>query len=321
MAVEKHLDRAIRLARENRGLQQFGQLKDGKVHNGSTACTHTVCQFLYLYWHDEIITLNRVNRLAGMKPNVMSGKMARGMRPDEVRTFFRNADIPMVLRSNRPFKDLLAASKRGPLFYAIRYGTAPRRPGLMDLGNGFARPMKRGATQKGDGDMRHAVVMLGFREVVRANGSIRRDVFRKDPNHGSSVRPERPPYDVITGRQARAEYEAYRDVLGNALSAAWTRKDAKEPPFKAKLMVPKPGQLKGFAAAAAAAPLDPDDDFDPNDAFVSLPGDNDPDDDGDLDDEQDDDPMDLGDFVDDDLTDDPVPGGKNNNQATGVASP
>ena len=65
-------------------------------------------------------------------------------------------------------------------------------------------------------------------------------------------------------------------------------------------MVPTLGQLKGFAGAAAAAPLDPDDDFDPNDAFISLPGDNDPDDDGDLDDEQDDDPIDLQDFVDDD---------------------
>ena len=176
----------------------------------------------------------------------MAGKMARGMRPDEIRTFFRNADIPMVLRSNRPFKDLLAASKRGPVFYAIRYGTAPRRPGMMDLGNGFARPMKRGATQKGDGDMRHAVVMFGFREVVRADGSIRRDVFRKDPDHGSSVRPERPPYDVITGRQARAEYEAYRDVLGNTLSAAWTRKNAPEPPFKAKVMVPSPRAAQGL---------------------------------------------------------------------------
>jgi hypothetical protein len=45
-------------------------------------------------------------------------------------------------------------------------------------------------------------------------------IYRKDPNHGSSARPERPPYDIILRQQARREYRDYKDKLGMTLYAA-----------------------------------------------------------------------------------------------------
>ena len=231
MTEKPRLDRLIELAKQHRELQQFGQRRDGKVHNGMTACTHTVCQFLFLYWKNDLISLNKVNTLAGMDDNVRNADgEPRGMVPDEVQRFFRKTGIPMVLKFNRPFGQILAASDRGPVMYAMRYGSAPRRSDLPDLGFGFARPKRRGATQSGANKMRHAVMLLGYLDRMDADGKLNhRDVFRKDPNHGSGARPERPPFDIILGRQARREYEDYRDRLGNALYAAVPSRHAIDP--------------------------------------------------------------------------------------------
>lgn len=229
------LDRLLALAEANWQLQQFGQSNDNEVHDGRTACTHTICQFLSLAWNGTIPTLNEVNRRAGMKPNVRNAmNMERGMVQSELATFLKNSKIPMKVVRGLPFKGLLEASKNGPVFYGMRYGSAPPA----------APSHKNGTTQKGGkhvADMRHAVVMLGFREFPAVgNKPARVEVYRKDPNHGSAKRPEKPPYDTISSRQARIEYEAYHAVLGNALYAAI--------PTRAMQVI------GSFKAAAPAAP-------------------------------------------------------------------
>ncbi|HET9456087.1 MAG TPA: hypothetical protein VFO78_02005, partial [Candidatus Limnocylindrales bacterium] len=74
MSEKPRLDRLRALAEANLKLQQFGQSNDDEVHDGRTACTHVVCQFLSLAWNGTIPTLNEVNRMAGMPKNARSAE-------------------------------------------------------------------------------------------------------------------------------------------------------------------------------------------------------------------------------------------------------
>jgi len=216
MSDKPIVDRLRVLAETHPRLQQFGQNNDDLVHNGSTACTHTVCQFLSLAWNGTIPTLNEVNRLAGMPDNAVNEatRRPRGMRPGEFQTFLTNARIPMKIVRGLPFTKVLDASNAGPVMYGMRYGSAPVR----------SRSHPNGATQKGGpgiANIRHAVVMLGFLAFADRNSPVvRMEVYRKEPNHGSPNRPERPPYDTISSRQARIEYEDYHNKLKEPLYAA-----------------------------------------------------------------------------------------------------
>ena len=51
----------------------------------------------------------------------------RGMVQSELETFLKNAKIPMKVVRGLAFKALLEASKNGPVFYGMRYGSAPRQ--------------------------------------------------------------------------------------------------------------------------------------------------------------------------------------------------
>jgi hypothetical protein len=214
MSEKPRLDRLRALAESNPRLQQHGQGEDNEVHDGTTACTHAICQFLSLAWNGDVPTLNEVNRMAGMDPNARGDdNKPRGMRPGELETFLNKAKIPMALRHGLTFADLLKASDDGPVFYAMRYGSAPKRTKMHP--NGTTQTGKRVP------DTRHAVVMLGHLTFPGAGGGpTRTEVYRKDPNHGSKNRPELPPYDTISDRQARIEYEDYKKKLKLMLSAA-----------------------------------------------------------------------------------------------------
>jgi hypothetical protein len=212
MSDKPILDRLRHLAEIHRELQQFGQPDDDLVHAGKTACTHTICQFLSLAWNGTVPTLNEVNRIAGMPNNAVDalGK-PRGMRPSEFQTFLTKAKIPMQVVRGLPFPKMFAASDNGPVMYGMRYGSAPVRTKMHP----------NGATQKDVPNIRHAVVLLGFLSSPGAGGGPERiDAFRKEPNHGSPNRPERPPYDTISAHQVHVEYEDYRKRLGEPLYAA-----------------------------------------------------------------------------------------------------
>jgi hypothetical protein len=225
MSEKPRLDHIRALAEKHPEMQQFGQANDNQVHDGKTACTHTICQFLALLWNGDRLTLNDVNHLAGMPSNATArdGK-PRGMRPEELARFFAATKIPMHIKFDIPFAGLLTRSDRGPVFYGMRYGSAPTMEihGAAKGPFGFARPPGHaGATQKGIPDIRHAVLLLGFLERRGPDGKlIAVDVFRKEPNHGSPARPEKPPYDRIFAHQAQREYNDYRDRLGMRLYAA-----------------------------------------------------------------------------------------------------
>src|SRR5262249_15846939 len=146
-------------------------------------------------WNGTIPTLNEVNKLAGMPSNAVNEDGdPRGMRPTEFQTFLTKTKIPMQIFRGLPFPKMFAAADSGPVMYGMRYGSAPVK----------TKAHPNGATQKGAkvADIRHAVVLLGSLSTPAAGGRPARvDAFRKEPNHGSGNRPEKPPYDTITAHQ------------------------------------------------------------------------------------------------------------------------
>jgi hypothetical protein len=236
--AKKALTRAITVAEANPWCQQFGQANDDAVWNGQTGCTHAMCQFLALLWFGQHLTLDQVNHLAGMpyRPTtvkVINGKkvlVPRGMNNLELQRFFNATGLPYVVRFGLPFETVLTYSNRAPVFYGDRYGSEPTQKGFVYHG-AHARPpyaTLNGATQL-TGSLingRHAVLLLGYRSVISdATGRIASyRAWRKDPNHGSSARPEKPPYDLIKTTEAKAEYLAYRGISkGRTYAALPTR--------------------------------------------------------------------------------------------------
>jgi hypothetical protein len=69
---------------------------------------------------------------------------------------------------------------------------------------------------------RHAVVILGYRSVISdSTGKIAYyRAWRKDPNHGSPVRRERPPFDLIRTTEAKQEYLDYTKVSNSRVYCA-----------------------------------------------------------------------------------------------------
>lgn len=224
MSSKPRLDKVVRLAKAHPELQQFGQSADDWVWGGATACTHTIMQFLALLWTGHHYTLNQVNALAGMPHNAKSPSGGtRGMNPTEMARFFKNAHIPMVVKFDLTFEQLMSYSNRAPVFYGMRYGSAPEKRGYRYQG-AVAQPpfaIEGGKTQLvGFEDGRHAVLLLGYLPVMAGGKVVRYEAYRKEPNHGSPARPERPPYDRITTSQAKKEYLDYKNMLGNRLYAA-----------------------------------------------------------------------------------------------------
>lgn len=219
------LSKAMSRMQARLDFQQFGQANDDRVWNGATACTHTIVQSLYYIWFGKIITLNGVNSAAGMPANARNSKgQPRGMNNTELARAFQTLKLPYVVKFGLTFEQIMSYSNRAPVMYAMRYGSAPSQRGFVYKGVTAKAPFarKHGRTQlTGFNDGRHAVLLLGYRQVKDlATGRKFFVAYRKEPNHHSSSRPERPPYDEITTVQAKREYLDYRDKLGNTLYCA-----------------------------------------------------------------------------------------------------
>jgi hypothetical protein len=224
------LSKAIAVAQKHR-LVQFGQASDDAAWDGRTACTHVVCQLLALVWKDRLLTINQVNQLAGMPyragvrlPN--GSTRPRGMNNLEFQRFCDRLGLPYEVRFGLSYETVLRWSNRAPVFYGMRYENAPRQKGYHYQGRVAQPPyaIENGATQLGSNVGRHAVLLLGYRSVLGANGTpVGYRQWRCEPNHGSSARPERPPYDIITTQQGKAEYLQYATVSPRVYCALPTR--------------------------------------------------------------------------------------------------
>ncbi len=216
--IESAIDRKVRLFLEaNTALQQFGQSADEAVFDGSTACTHTCWQLIAKLWTGRRLTLNQINTLAGMPYRATANGAPRGMRISESLTVIRKLGLPYVFKRDLTMLQIGVYARRGPVLYGNRYGSEPDwrgKRGADGIPNGYAR--KNGRTQfAGAENIRHAVLFLLSRQVTDSAGRVlRTEVLRRDPNHGSPARPERPPYDIITYAQAAREYADITKVGG-----------------------------------------------------------------------------------------------------------
>jgi hypothetical protein len=224
------LSRAVKVANDNPWLQQFGQSNDDAAFNGSTACTHVVCQYLALLWKGKRYTINEVNNLAGMPyraTKLVNGfRVPRGMNNLEFQRFCDRVGLPYVVRFGLSFETVLTYSNKAPVFYGNRYGSEPRKKGARYNGVTAKPPFAdlHGATQL-TGSLingRHAVVILGYRSIISdiSGKVVAYRAWRKDPNHGSPSRPERPPFDLIKTTQAKQEYLDYTDVSSSRVYCA-----------------------------------------------------------------------------------------------------
>lgn len=222
------------LAQRYPWLQQFGQGNDARSFYGRTGCGFTVLQTLALGWRNRTYTHNQIAALVGY-PTPAQLVTQTGLNWAQVEAFIKKADLPYVivprLSSAREWtygEVMRRANLYGPVAFGLRYGDQPEWYGKTYLGvkadgkpNGYASPKGHaGKTQlTGFEDGSHLDLLLGYHVIRNVDGSVNRRVCHvKDPNHGSPIRPERPPYDDVTDTQFKRMYEGYH-ALGRRLYA------------------------------------------------------------------------------------------------------
>jgi len=223
MSRPARLEKA-RQRRINNPYQQFGQPHDAFTANGATGCTHTVLQFLAALWLERWVTHDELSKMVGY-PNqskVAPGKR-RGLRPSEVQCFCDEIGLPYRVVTDVTYEDVLRFTARGPVGFGHSYSRWPEWRGFRYRGvkadghpNGFATPdRKAGRTQligfdppnaRGKGGDAHFGLVLGVNTETST-------VFAWEPNHGSSARPERPPYDCMTVVQFKGVFNSYATIL------------------------------------------------------------------------------------------------------------
>jgi hypothetical protein len=198
--------------------QQFGQANDVYTANGATGCTHSGLQFLAYLWLRKWYTHDQISRLVGY-PNQspIASNHRRGLRPTEVQRFCTKVGLPYKVTIGLSASAVLTASAKGPVGIGVSYSYWPewqnyRYRGVTADGhpNGFASPHRHaGRTQ-----------LVGFAPPLDAHFGVLLgyDVgagfaYAWEPNHGSTARPERPPYDFMDRGQFIAVYRSYTTVL------------------------------------------------------------------------------------------------------------
>jgi hypothetical protein len=204
----------------NPNLQQFGQADDETTFNGATGCTHTILQVLIKAATGRYYTHDQISAIAGY-PSASQNPGMRGLysggSDDEAGRVIRHFGLPYQIVFGWSWSAIVStANARGPVMYGIRYGYWPEWKGYHYHGeiadgypNGFAA--LHGKTQLyGFESGYHAVLKLG---------SVGTTSYDKEPNHGSTARPEKPGYDRLTIDQGRRAYVAYSSTGRSPL--AW----------------------------------------------------------------------------------------------------
>jgi len=223
MAISPLLARLL-AARTARPYQQFGQASDAYTANGATGCTHTCAQFVAELYTGRWWTHDEISRKIGY-PNMSVTSPRRGMTSTELVAFFRAAGLPYVMRTGWTPAQMLAAARLGPVFVSHLYPWWPEWRGYVYRGvtadgkpNGYATPSgKAGRTQLSGFSGGHAGLLLG------AAGTL---VYAWEPNHGSTARPEKPAYDVMSVAQFAAVATSYQYIPRTSFCYVPTRPPA-----------------------------------------------------------------------------------------------
>jgi hypothetical protein len=203
--------------RANTWLQQFGQTDDESTGDGKTACMLVCLQWLSLLWLGKRYSIDQVSSLAGRPASSTTGTF-----PSQVARFITRTGLPYKVADDKSEELSFArvvqlANERGPVIVGVKYTYHPAKRNYEYLGikasskpNGFA--LLSGKTQLNFYGS-HAEVIVGSWPIAGVDlaSPLGTQVWWKDPNHGSSVRPERPPYDIMNFTQSRKLYESRRE--------------------------------------------------------------------------------------------------------------
>jgi len=214
--------RAEILARRDAPTHQFGQRDSESTFGGATGCTQTVLQWIVWRATGTWQTIDDISSAAGY-PWPGSNPRRRGMTIAEVEQVIDHYDLPYEVVRDRPTLEVWRASKLGVVGVAVMYSHWPEWRGYRYRAvtangkpNGYATPLRKaGKTQLSGFYGRHMTALLGYATDPRAPDLG----YALEPNHGSTARPEKPPYDRISYRQFGIAYQSYRTVGGQPLYA------------------------------------------------------------------------------------------------------
>jgi hypothetical protein len=194
---------------------QFGTSDDECTDNGALGCTHTIWRWIAWCYKGKWYSHDQLTKLSGYPCG--GGASNRGMRVSESQKLVKALNLPYVYRNSLTSSELLQASKRGPVLFAIRYGDWPNwaHYGGQSRPRPWARPLdKAGRNQFVGFTGSHAVGLLGYVRVSTTKGVfVRNDAYCFEPNHDSPARPENVAYDIVTQTQLNAAYQATKTKL------------------------------------------------------------------------------------------------------------
>jgi hypothetical protein len=195
--------------------QQFGQPDCSMYGDGRTACMAVVLQKLARAWLNKTYTLNQISALCGRPASSTVGTL-----PSQVARFIVRTGLPYRVADEQSEElsfDKIAnlARTRGPVGIGVKYSWHPDKRGITyrgiradDKPNGY--PLKGGRTQLDFAGSHAELVVADWTLAGIDLAWLDEQWWIVDPNHGSTVRPEKPPYDILNRRQAQQLYESRR---------------------------------------------------------------------------------------------------------------
>lgn len=209
MAVLTVLERRLALEKLtiDHPFTQFGMPGASSTRNGrepgSTGCTHTEIVRLVFLWTGKVITQDEISAAVGY--NASGGE---GLSYKQTEAAFRHWNLPYGPQTAPSPMDLVNAVRtQGPAMMGCQYLWYPqdKDPKVHVTGgkpngkpNGYA--ISHGRTDLGF-TRGHMVTVLAAR--WRADLKLYRPRVC-DPDHGSTARPERPPFDIMEFGQLAA---------------------------------------------------------------------------------------------------------------------
>ncbi|MFZ0324750.1 MAG: hypothetical protein WAN48_11535 [Actinomycetes bacterium] len=191
------LDKLLAL-RVNRPFGQFGTVDDECTDNGAIGCTHTCWRFIAFAYTGKWYSHDELSHLSGYPCG--GGATNRGMRVEESQRLAAALHLPYVYRGGLTSSELLTASNKGPVLFAIRYGDWPAWRGYhgQTPPAPWARPLGKAGRNQFTWSGSHATVLLGYVRIMAGARFVRNDCYAMEPNHDSPARPENVAYDLVT---------------------------------------------------------------------------------------------------------------------------
>lgn len=222
MATGKAVLDKLLASRKKNPYGQFGTTDDESTDNGQLACTHAVWRFIIHAYTGKWYSFDQISHMAGFPFG--GGSRNRGMSVDEAKRLILVTKIPYVYKNNLTGSELLIASNKGPVMFAMRYGNWPNwfKYRGKTTHSPYARPVSHAGRNQFTGFFgSHAGVLLGFVRVMSGGKFVRNDCYVFEPNHNSPARPEKVPYDVVTQTDLTRAYLAVKTQLGWSVTMAF----------------------------------------------------------------------------------------------------